>query len=436
MNGAAPAAAGKPMRDGWVHGAATDTDIPAHPEALLEGGAPFLTRAFRATGSLAADNSVTAIRRAESFAGGSTGSKLLLDVEYAQHCNSLHDRLFAKFSRAFDNPARDNARLQMRREVRFALLSRQPGFPIRVPTCYCADWEDATGTGLLVTERIAFGEGGIEPHRDKCRDYELDAPLERYRTIVRALGRLAAWDRAGRLPPAAAEDFPFAPDELTVGAQQALTRDELLARVERYRTFATDYPALLPRALREGVFVERLRTEAPVLLDAAPRVLDILMGEPALVALCHWNANIDNAWFWRDGAGELDCGLLDWGNVSRMNVGMALWGCLSGAEVPLWDDHLQDLLALFAREYRDGGGPALAPALLDRHMRLYALLMGVNWLLDVPAYVRRRLPGLPGTADRLHAEIAGDETLRVRLQMLTVFLNLWHHTDIEALLHA
>ena len=30
-----------------------------------------------------------------------------------------------------------------------------------------------------------------------------------------------------------------------------------------------------------------------------------------MIALCHWNANIDNAWFWREPDGALRCGLID-----------------------------------------------------------------------------------------------------------------------------
>ena len=43
-----------------------------------------------------------------------------------------------------------------------------------------------------------------------------------------------------------------------------------------------------------------------------------------LVAFCHWNANIDNAWFWRDEDGHLACGLMDWGNVGQMNMVTAI----------------------------------------------------------------------------------------------------------------
>ena len=42
--------------------------------------------------------------------------------------------------------------------------------------------------------------------------------------------------------------------------------------------------------------------------------------------------------------GVLHCGLMDWGCVSQMNLGMALWGAMSGAETDMWDRHLDELL--------------------------------------------------------------------------------------------
>ena len=410
-------------------------DIPAHPQALLDGGAEYLTRAFRATGSLAGDQRVARVEAAEEVAGGSTGSKLRLTVAYDPPSPALHTELFVKFSRAFDNAARDNARGQMEREVRFALLSRRPDFPIAVPACYCADYELSSGTGLLVTQRIPYAAGGIEPHYPKCLDYQLPDHLPYYRALLGALGRLAAFHRAGRLPPSLDRDFPFDQAELDVGERARQTGKQLADCIVRYAEFAAACPRLLPDNLRSRSFIARLETEAPRVLDGTARIREILAGNPDLVALCHWNANVDNAWFWRDARGELQCGLLDWGNVGRMNVAMALWGCLSGAEILLWDKHVDDLLMHFIDTYHRGGGPLLQREELDRHMALYAISMGVAWLLDVPSYLRRRLPGLDRGADRFHPAIQGDETLRTRLQMMTVFLNLWYHRDLDRLLH-
>ena len=117
----------------WVAGDTLGLSIPAHPEALRAGGEAFLTEAFRAAGTLAPDNRVSRITRFEKCPGGSTGTKLLLSLAYERPEPGLHEDLFVKFSRDFDDPIRDRAAAQMELEVRFAALSRAPGFPIAVP---------------------------------------------------------------------------------------------------------------------------------------------------------------------------------------------------------------------------------------------------------------------------------------------------------------
>ncbi len=184
-------------------------EIPAHSDALRKGGAAFLTKAFRAAGSISADNSVTCITGFQEVAGGSTGRKLRLAVEYAKPAPGLHTDLFVKFSRDFDDEIRDRTKIQMELEVLFALLSRSPAFPIAVPVCYLADYHHGSGTGILVTQRIAYGIGGIEPHYAKCLDHRMPEQLRHYQALIRALARLAGTHRAGRLPDTVEKYFPF-----------------------------------------------------------------------------------------------------------------------------------------------------------------------------------------------------------------------------------
>jgi hypothetical protein len=148
------------------------------------------------------------------------------------------------------------------------------------------------------------------------------------------------------------------------------------------------------------------------------------------IALCHWNANADNAWYWRDASGELHCGLMDWGSVGQMHVAMTLWGCLSGAEGWMWRDHLDELLALFAREYEGCGGPPLDPAALRLHLLLYAAMMGLCWLMDAPPRIQREVPDLADCTGPLDPRITASETARVQLQMMTNFLALWQAEDL------
>lgn len=140
--------------DRWVTGDQFGQAIPADPDALRSGGPRFLTHAFRVSGVLAPDNAVTDIRAFREMAGGSTGRKVVLSVAYDKPLPELHTELFVKFSRDFDDPTRDRGKKQMEPEVRFAALSRAPGFPIAIPRVLFGDYHRRTGTGLLITERF------------------------------------------------------------------------------------------------------------------------------------------------------------------------------------------------------------------------------------------------------------------------------------------
>ncbi|MDT5092547.1 MAG: hypothetical protein QOH60_1910 [Mycobacterium sp.] len=125
----------------------------------------------------------------------------------------------------------------------------------------------------------------------------------------------------------------------------------------------------------------------------------------------------------------LQCGLMDWGCVSQMNLGMAIWGAMSAAETDLWNEHLDDLLGVFVDEVHRCGGPKLDGDELRRQTTMYAAMMGITWLLDVPALIRSRF----GTAEdltRFDSRIRDDESVRAPLQMMTNFLNLWERQRV------
>ena len=184
----------------WERGDLLGHDFPVHLEALRAAGPTFLTSAFRSTGSLGADNRVTAITQLEPFRGGSTGRKAVLSVTYEHPDPSLPEHLFVKFSRDLDDERRDRGKRQMESEVRFGLLSQIPDFPVAVPRCLFGEYHLESGSGLLISERIAFGADGIEPHHPKARDHEIDDPRGHYDALISALARLAGSHRAGRFP--------------------------------------------------------------------------------------------------------------------------------------------------------------------------------------------------------------------------------------------
>lgn len=422
------------MTGHWVIGDHSGVAIPVAPHGIRVGGAGFLTAAMRRSGTLGLDNHVARVTQCDEVGGGSTGRKMLMSVEYAAPDARLPTELFVKLSRDLDDPARDRGRTQMEPEVRFAALAQAPGFPITVPTTMFADYHRGTGTGILITERIAFGRNGIEPQYHKCLDYEMPEPVEHYRAVVTAIARLAGTHRAGVLPAELASTFPVDLQAATVGERPPLTADKLHRKLIRLTEFAQSHPKMLPPNVCEPAFLSALAEQAPRVLTAEPATWHRLATDSDHIALCHWNANVDNAWFWRDADGVLRCGLMDWGCVSQLNVAMALWGALSAAETSLWDRHFDELVQLFVTEAHRCGGPAMNAERLRDHTLLYAVMMGVVWLLDVPALIRQRFGDGARSMTRFDDGIRDDESVRAPLQMFTNILNLWQTHDVGRLL--
>lgn len=418
----------------WVTGDATGLAFPAHMEALRQGGVEFLTAAFRAAGTLETDNAVARITALSECPGGSTGRKAFLAVEYERPGQGLEQNLFVKFSRDFGDAIRDRNRDQLEPEVRFAAISHHPGFPITVPHCLFGDYHQESGTGILITERIAFGVGGIEPHHDKCLDYELPDVLAHYRAVVAANARLAGAHKSGHLGDDLDTLFPY--DAAAAALSDPIRYDarQIRNRLSRLAAFAEEFPRLFPPNISAPGFIAQLMEEMPHFLERQHDIKHYLSNDHDLIALCHWNANIDNAWFWRDAAGTLHCGLMDWGRAGQMNIALALWGTLSAAEPEMLDEQLDALLCLFLLEFEAHGGPAISLARLSDHFFLYVATMGMAWLLDAPPLIRAQLPDLAPEHDRFDTRFKTNETARTQLHMLTNVLNLWQRRGFGEIL--
>jgi hypothetical protein len=124
---------------------------------------------------------------------------------------------------------------------------------------------------------------------------------------------------------------------------------------------------------------------------------------------------------------------MDWGNVCQMNVAMAIWGCLSGAEIDIWNDHLDDLLTLFIAEFNKRGGAALDLEVLKRHLIIYVAAMGLNWMLEAPLTLLK-IPDLADAESRFDSRIADNERARAQLLIMTAFLNLWEKENMSELI--
>lgn len=422
----------KPDLIDFVRGDATGLEIPAHPDALRQAGAQFLTEAFRAYGALGPDNAIARITRAEPWLAGNSGEKLVLSVEYERADPRLDSELFVKFSRYFPDAFRDRRRYELEPEIRLAALSRLPGFPVTVATPYFADFNHETGTGVLITQRIAFGENGVEPLYRKCMDHELADPVRYYRATVTALARLAGAHKAGRLSPQIEELFPFDLDAAMAELPIPWDEEQMAERAALIGEFAMACPKLLPANVASAQFRDRLLREAPRFVRHERAIRHFLLANPDYVALTHWNTNIDNAWFWRDADGTMQCGLLDWGMVRQMNLSLGLWGGLSAADTAMLDRHLHGLLALFANELAAEGGPRLDPAELGLHFDLSVALIGLALMADAPALVLSRVPDAARASGPHDPLIMQDQVAHGFLHVFANFLDTWERRDFGA----
>jgi hypothetical protein len=411
------------MRNRWVTGKCFGIPIPAEPEALMSAGSHFLTQAFRASAALAPENSVKSILGSQEFSAGGTGRKLLVTVEYEFPEPGLPDRLFIKFSRNFNNELWDRARSSMTSEVDFALLSRSPSFPVRVPFTLFADIDCESFTGLIISECISYGENGVERCYPKCMDYSLPDPLAHYDAIVRGLASLSGAHREGKLGREFELKFPYIRDSASSFYGSQVSAAKVAQRADRMFDFIDSYPNLFPNNVRTTSFRRQFERDIPDVLAASDRITEVLHGNPDFIAFAHWNANIDNCWFWREPDGLLNCGFLDWANAAQLNVAQSIAGSVGGAEQFIWDEHLDELLRAFIDKYSLGG-----PRLDLDETRLHVLLSIASRLpyaMGAPIALSREIDDISALESREDRRLAEHENARIQLHLTTTLLNVW-----------
>lgn len=405
-------------------------EIPADTETLVAAGPDFLTKAFHASGALAADNRVSRIIRAEEFFGGGTGKKLLLTVAYESSQPGLPEQLFIKFSRNFDNELWDRARFLITSEANFAVLSRSPEFPVAVPACLFADFEPESCTGLIINERISYGRNGVEALYPKCMDYAVPEPVEHYKAILKGLARLSGAHRGGRLSPEFDRKFPYDREQSSAVFAIRTPVEKLIQRAHRMFDFVERYPRLFPENVRTRAFREQFIGDIPDVAAAEARMREVLYGNPEFIAFAHWNANIDNCWFWRDAQGELQCGFMDWANAGQISVAQSVSGAISGAEPFVWDRHLDELLAVYVEELAAHGGPRLSIEDLRLHNLLIVAISGVAYSLNAPLAIERDIQNIDAVESYRDDCFRKYENARIQLHMLTKTLNVWQRRKL------
>lgn len=399
--------------------------FPFSLEALRAAGPAFLTEAFRAAGTLASDNEVVAIRSIEPCHGGAASEKAFLTVDYARDEEGLERELFVKTSLG-DAERKFYLATSVRAEVALGRLSAERALPVDVPRFYYGDHAERTHNFILITERVGFGAPPIAPVCEKGLDHHLPDARERYLVLARALARLVAAHKAGRLGPEFEATFPY-----PLGTRKQPLVRGASAKLDRLLTFVRDTaPQLFPEALVEASLLEGFRADVVFAFEHMDALFDALHAEVDYTGFCHPNLNLDNAWFWRDEEGALQAGLLDWGANGQMCVAQALVGMLMFPEPDGYPALLSEVVEVYVDELAARGGPRLRPDVLRRHCGIAQFSWALPTLLGIVVDTLDRF------SDAEYATMADAFDVRLeetglRAGIVWIAAVLWHWAEDE-----
>eukprot|EP00416_Gambierdiscus_australes_P014614 CAMPEP_0171069494 /NCGR_PEP_ID=MMETSP0766_2-20121228/9181_1 /TAXON_ID=439317 /ORGANISM="Gambierdiscus australes, Strain CAWD 149" /LENGTH=574 /DNA_ID=CAMNT_0011525883 /DNA_START=60 /DNA_END=1781 /DNA_ORIENTATION=+ len=377
----------------------SEMTFPHNTKQLMEFGPEWYTEAFHKFGTLPPDNSVTKIVKVEQLphsgfdAAGGAGHKAFITVEYAKPDPELHTELFAKFPwDFFESEVAKQYRMQISTysdadsgELQ-AYIFMEHLFPFRIPKLYYCDINRKTTNYVIISERLFFGKRGrvesgrvvehierkpfeLWPVCGKYQDFLLEDPRAIYLTLFRAMGKLAAWDQLGYYDSFLGPMARYTEEQYAEGVgfkrkAKAKKREIQSAGcatvMDQGIEFATKVaPWAFTSQGRDPKMLQLMKRD---ICEMAPHFDDIrtfIANSSDWVAAMHMNLQADNAFFWSDEDGELDCGVFDWCGFQRVPFVGNFYGCLSGAESEFLDHNEEEIMRVFCEEYERYGGPHL-----------------------------------------------------------------------------
>mmetsp|Transcript_35014 Transcript_35014/g.92768 ORF Transcript_35014/g.92768 Transcript_35014/m.92768 type:complete len:509 (-) Transcript_35014:52-1578(-) len=384
-------------------------EFPYDKDGILKMGPQWLTKAFHTTGVLPKSNEVTKILGAREFVGGGAGLKCIIQVEYKEDKPWLHKELFAKLPHKPGGSDRYYVSCMWNHDRPETIFNiwLGPSVPFKIPKFYYGDICAQTTNFILITESLKWSEkgtktfkpGDIEPAYDKYMDWVQlpDGGPMYYLAACKALGKMAGYHKTGRLHPQTNEMFPMPdpvlaippgipgvdPDSFKMNSAKA---DQLI------RFLSETAAAVFPEEVKDKAWLETWKAEMLHVMDYGFEIACFCMGAGTAspqdyMCLTHNNLQIDNAYFWRNEANEVEVGLLDWGVLACGPIIAACQGCISGASTEVLLEHRDNFLKALADSYEENGGPKLD---VDR-LKVMSNLQMMQWSASVISNVTQVL---------------------------------------------
>jgi len=459
-------------------------DIPPNLDALERLGANWLTKAFRAAGTIPEDNMVKRIVKFKRLpmttkdAAGGAGAKAFLTVEYEKPDPQLHTELFVKLpwdtvgTKETGGDALWRYKISGVSDMEYGECTVYhflgPLFPFKIPKWYFADICRSNTNYILVTEKILFGgsaeyfEGkkkkSFEPYEvlpvaEKYFDFEREPRLryEMYYAIMRAMARLAAWDHMkkfecipidvrgfDRYPKPLLGDFKFP-------QQMSKKRRELVAKAgetccKLLRELVCEKGKFcFPQELSKEEFLNAL---CAAIMDSTKWKDDLFLYQnlfPDKISFLHVNLQSDNAYFWYTDKDEIDCGIIDWGGAGPTPLFHHFSGSLTSCEGEVLLEHEMGFLKCFVDEFYRECGLKIDLAELYRMFLISCLTNVAGYCLNIEMEIFREVPREEWATIRAieDSRVLGNWNTRCYVYMIRIVLKYLylHWTKNGSLVH-
>jgi len=113
---------------------------------------------------------------------------------------------------------------------------------------------------------------------------------------------------------------------------------------------------------------------------------------PEMIGMMHSNLQSDNAYYWYDSEGRLDCGIIDWGGLSPAHICPRLTGCITSCLGEVLDEHEDGLLMCFRNEYWKECGLQIDFHELKRQWELSIMTYLYSMGMNIEAEIFRQCP--------------------------------------------
>jgi hypothetical protein len=155
---------------------------------------------------------------------------------------------------------------------------------------------------------------------------------------------------------------------------------------------------------------------------------------PDYTSLGHLNLNVDNAYFWRDNEGKLDCGVFDWGGLGLASCGSKLWWWYYCMDYADFKTNIKSLLETYVATYKEHSGLQLDKDELYEMVIISGIMQMSGLVAAVPQITKmcpkKEWDTIKDRYDpRIGSNVDGKSTIRLYLHCMNTIMAIIEELD-------